>query len=430
MINTRLFDFISKCPSPFHTVKTVSEVLEGEGFRKLSENEEWSLFGGGKFYVTRNDSALIAFTVPEYAFEGFMITASHSDSPSFALRGEPEYSENGYIKISCEKYGGMIYSSWLDRPLSIAGRVTYRDGNAVKSKLIDFETPCAIIPNIPIHLDRKFNDNSSLNPAVDLKPIYAAENDSISLKNDICIVAGINEEDYLSSDLNLYVCEKGYEFNNLIYAPRLDDLQCVFSSLCAFTGSDNQNASNVLCVFDNEEVGSRTRQGAASTFLLDTLKNICICCDGKDTLSSRLVSSMLLSCDNAHAIHPNHPELYDKNSVPVLNGGIVIKRSASRSYTTDSLSEGIFRLICERAGVKTQTYNNRADIPGGGTLAAISLSNVGILSCDIGIAQLAMHSALESAGGEDTEAAADALRAFYSVGLSPRSDGSFEVISD
>lgn len=414
-MNNRLFEFIEKSPTAFHTVSNICDTLEDNGFERLFEGRSWAINNGGKYFVTRNDSSVIAFKVPENSFSGFMIAASHSDSPCFKLKENPVYKESGYIKFSCERYGGMINSTWLDRPLSVAGRVVYEDNNTIKSSLVDFKEPIAIIPNVAIHLNRKANEETALNAAVDLVPVVSLGESALLFRNSIAELTGIDEGKILSSDLFLYNADKGVCWSDFISAPRLDDLQCVFASLEAFVSSDVKESIPVLAVFDNEEVGSGTKQGADSDFLCNVLLKASVSMGYSNVDFSDLLSkSFMLSCDNGHAVHPNHPELTDKNNSVAMNGGVVIKYNANQKYCTDAVSSSLVKVLCDSADVPYQTYANRSDIPGGSTLGNIANTHLSMLTADIGLAQLAMHSAFETAGKDDTEFMKRLLVKFFS----------------
>ena len=411
-----LREFIKKSPTQYHATAAICEILAENSFTELRETDEWSVSSGGKYYVTRNGSSVIAFTVPAAAPQRFMISASHCDSPCFKIKENAVVTVGKYQKLATERYGGTVNSTWLDRPLSIAGRITVKKPNGIEIRNIDFGRACAVIPNVASHLLKNMNDGVKYNPAVDLLALYSAD-ESHSFYDDLAMLADVSKDDILSTDIQLYVCEDAVEYNDLISAPRLDDLQCVYASLEAFKNAVTNNSNiNMLCVFDNEEVGSSTKQGADSTFLADTLTRLCGCLDITEQQKCMLAAqSMMLSCDNAHAIHPNQPSLSDANNGPVINGGVVIKYNANQKYTSDAVSSGIFKVICEKAGVPVQTYANRADLPGGSTLGNISNTKFSLNTVDIGIAQLAMHSAFETSGNKDTEYFIKAVSQFYNT---------------
>lgn len=411
MTNDKMFDFIRKSPSPFHTVKEISEILKRNGFERLSESEEWNICPG-KYYVVRGGTSVVAFTVPD-EFEAFNICASHTDSPCFKIKPNSHISEGIYSKIDGEKYGGSILSTWLDRPLGIAGRIVRKTEDGIKYELVDTESDICIIPNVAPHLMR----DTAMGKTYDMKCDMAA----ILGEKDAKLSDLFGEFEY--GDLCLYIREAPTTLGingEFIAAPRLDDLECVYTSLCALVDSSPKNAA-VYCAFDSEEIGSSTMQGANSDFLLSVLGRISKAY-GKD-INALLASSFFLSCDNAHAIHPNHPELSDRENAPKLNGGVVIKHSASRSYTSEAASAAIFKSICENAGVPIQNYTNRSDILGGSTLGAIAMRHTSCLALDIGLAQLAMHSAYESAGSKDADYMERAVRAFYESKITVTEEG-------
>ena len=418
-----LSEFILSSPTPFHAVDTAKKMLEEQGFTELKESENVNVVPEGKYFVTRNLSSIIAFKIPKGEFSGFMISAAHSDSPAFRIKENSEMSDDNYVRISSERYGGMLCSTWLDRPLSVAGRVIVKTEKGVESRLVDLKEPVAIMPNVAIHMNRNANSGAVYDFAVDMIPLMRLAGSGQTLKSRIAENAGVSENSLLSWDLILYNPEKPVIWGDFITSPRLDDLQCAYASLAAFLKSKNEKSAAVYALFDNEEVGSETKQGAASTFLYDTLLRIV-----GTKLRQKLASSMLASCDNAHAIHPNHPEYADKNHAANLNGGVVIKYNANQKYTSDGVSSALFSLICQKAGVKVQYYANRPDMAGGSTLGNISNTQVSLNAVDIGIAQLAMHSALETAGKDDTDSFVSALTAFFSSSVQFESDGTYTLV--
>ena len=420
-MNQQLFNYIAASPTAYHAVSHTAAILREKGYTELSEADDWSLQAGGCYYVTRNGSSLIAFRVPEGDFSGFMMTAAHGDSPCFKIKENGNLADSHYVRLSTEKYGGMLYAPWMDRPLSVAGRVTVRTENGLAVKTVDLARPVAIIPNVAIHMNRAANDGMKYNPAVDMLPLVSTDKD-MSLMAQIADAAGVDPLDIVTTDLFVYAPDRGVEWNDLISAPRLDDLQCAFASLVAFTEAEKANNLPVYCLFDNEEVGSETKQGAASTFLFDVLTHIV---PDAATYRKKLAASFLVSCDNAHAVHPNHPEFSDKNHSVYMNGGIVIKYNANQRYTTDAVSSGLFRLICEKANVPVQEYANRADMPGGSTLGNIANTHVSLNTIDIGLAQLAMHSAFETAGARDTAHMVNALKQFFETSITMERNGSY-----
>ena len=410
-----LFEFIKSSPSAYHAVNTVREMLDNEGYTELFESDRWKLAVDGKYYVVRNGTSIIAFRTSRDA-HGFMITASHSDSPSFRVKTTPE-SRGAYTRLEVEKYGGMIYYTWLDRPLSVAGRVVVRTPDGVESRLVNLDTDLVTIPSLAIHLNRGVNEGAKFNPAKDLLPLYTMGGENGSFIDSVAAAISTDASNILSHDLFLYNRDEGKRIGKngeFILCPRLDDLECVYSSTVAFLGASDSSSVPVLAVFDNEEVGSETKQGAASTFLHDVLIRI----TGSEAgLAVALENSFMVSADNAHAKHPAYPEMSDPDNAPMLGGGLVIKYNASQRYATDGLSDSIFRTVCQRAGAKVQSYYNRADLPGGSTLGSISNTKVSVPTVDIGLPQLAMHSANETAGTSDIEDMISALTEFYSTSI-------------
>lgn len=420
-ISRQLLKFIDASPSCYHVVANVVEKLEKQGYVQLWESQPWQLRVGGAYYVVRGDSSIIAFRIPRQDFCGFMIAAAHSDFPTFKVREEAEVSSaGGCLRLSVEPYGGMVMRSWLDRPLSVAGRVLVREGERIASKLVNIDRDLLVIPSVAIHMDREVNKGTALKANVDMLPLFSMGKEG-TFRQLIAAEAGVAEENLLSTDLFLYPRMKGTlvgAAEEFITAPRLDDLQCVFGSLQGFLAAGESESLSVLAVFNNEEVGSGTRQGADSTFLTDTLYRINMALGHTvEDYMTAVANSFLVSADNAHAIHPAHPEYADGNEFPVLNGGVVVKHSAAQRYTTDAISDAVFRRVCERAGVPVQRYSNRADIPGGSTLGNISTAHLSVHSVDIGLPQLAMHSACETAGSADTEYLIRAMTEYFSSGF-------------
>ncbi|MCM1044172.1 MAG: M18 family aminopeptidase [Candidatus Gastranaerophilales bacterium] len=413
-----LLRFIEESPSCYHVVENIRQALLKGGFAELKEAQPWEIKAGEGYFVIRNDSSLIAFRLPkEERARGFHIVATHSDSPTFKVKGDPEMDVEGrYVKLNTEKYGGMIHSTWLDRPLSVAGRIVTRDA----TKLVNVDEDLLVIPNVAIHMNRELNKGQEYNPQIDLLPLFADAMESCgkgALLKKAAGSAGVKPADVLGHDLFVYVREKGRilgERGDFILSPRLDDLQCVYPAVRAFADSEPTNYINVCAIFDNEEVGSRTRQGADSTFLEDVLARVSESLgESRSGYLQWVAGSFLISADNAHAVHPNHPEKADPTNRPYLNGGIVIKYHGSQKYATDAVSAAKMKTICQEAGVPVQSYANRSDIVGGATLGNLSTSHVSVVSVDIGLPQLAMHSAVETAGVKDTFYAWKAFQCFY-----------------
>jgi len=420
-----LMDFLDSSVTMFHAINECEKVLQKSGFIYLPENEKWDI-NKGKYYTKRNSSSLIAFDIADGDYH-FQISAAHSDSPTFKLKDRPIIEVNGYLKLNVEGYGGMINATWLDKPLTLAGRVMVNTDTGIETRLLHINRDLFIIPNVPIHFNREINKGFAFNNQVDMLPIFSAGNLKESdFDNIIAKELGIESGDILAKDLYLVNRQKaaiiGFD-NELISSGRLDDLECVYTSLRGFVEAENRNHINVFAVFDNEEVGSITKQGAMSTFLASTLDRVNTALrKSKEEYYTAIAKSMLISCDNAHAIHPNHPELFDVKNRPVLNQGIAIKESANQKYTTDAFSRSILRKILEKKNIPYQTFANRSDIAGGSTLGNLSNTAISMNAVDIGLPQLAMHSAYETAGTKDVGYAFDTLKAFFETNIDIKDD--------
>jgi len=417
-ISRQLLTFLDASPSCYHAAANVAKELLAADYTRLYEGEPWHLEEGGRYFTLRGESSLIAFRVPCRDFRGFMIAAGHSDSPTFKVRETAEVPSAGNcLRLSVEPYGGMVMRSWLDRPLSVAGRVMVRENGKAVSRLVNVDRDLLVIPSVAIHMDREVNKETALKANVDLLPLFACGKEPGAFRRLIAGAAGVEEADLLTTDLFLYPRTGGTltgANEEFVSSARLDDLQCVFGCLRGFLGAADSGSVPVLAVFNNEEVGSGTRQGADSTFLTDVLRRVNGAMGrGEEDWMTAAVNSFLVSADNAHAVHPAHPEYADPNEAPVLNGGIVLKYNASQRYTTDALSAAVFSQICHEAGVPVQRYSNRADLPGGSTLGNISTAHLSVPSVDIGLPQLAMHSAYEVAGAGDTEYLVRAMTAYF-----------------
>ncbi len=427
-MNKKLFDYIKSSPTAYHACRHTAKILAKEGYTELYESDVWSLEAGRGYFVCRNGSSLIAFRVPHQKVQGFNIAAAHSDSPCFKIKENAELTSPEYTRLSVEKYGGMLCSTWMDKPLSIAGRVLVRTERGMEIKLFDIKDPCAIIPNVAIHMNRQANDGMTYNPAADMLPLFETAGEEKAFCKKLAEAAGINVGDNVSTDAFLYNPQTGVSWGDYISAPRLDDLQCAYAALEAFSASKPCASMPVYALFDNEEVGSGTKQGAASTFLYDVLSRINTALGGDAEAYHRMVAnSFMASCDNAHATHPNHPEYSDKNHSVYMNKGVVIKYNANQKYTSDGVSSAIFKLLCDKANVPYQMYCNRADMAGGSTLGNIANTQVSLNTVDIGIAQLAMHSSFETAGARDTEYMVKALTEMYSSAIK-KTDCGYELV--
>ena len=414
--------YLDKAHSQYHAIDLLKKQLEESGYTAICEGANWKMEKGGKYYLTRGGSAIIAFRIPEETPMGFMMSASHCDRPTFKLKENGELT-GAYTRLSTEKYGGMIIAPWLDRPLSVAGRVLVEGEGKVESRLVDIDKDLLLIPNVAIHMNRKANEGYAWNVAVDTLPLIGGKEAAGKLSAMLEQQAGGK---ILGHDLYLYVRQNAAVWGaeeEYLSGQALDDLQCAWCCTQGFLQAKESKALPVLCVFDSEEVGSCSMQGAASNLLEMTLERISAAC-GYD-LAGMLSNSFMVSADNAHALHPNHPELSDSKNAPVMNEGIVLKFNSNMRYTTDGVSAAIFRSVCQKAGVPVQTYYNRADLPGGSTLGNISLTHVSVLSADIGIAQLAMHSCYETSGTKDIAYLVQAMESFYGSALAVSADGGF-----
>lgn len=427
-----LIDFIAHSPTAFHAVDTMTAMLDAAGFTRICEAFKTDIVPGGNYYLTRNGSSLIAFRTPLSAPKGLLITASHSDSPTFKLKVNSEKeAKGGALTLNVERYGGMILSAWMDRPLSIAGRAVVRTEDGITTRTVTLDRDLAIMPNVAIHQNRKINEDFKYNPACDTFPLIGEAASKGKLSSMIAETAGCAEDALLGSDLYLYNRTPGtiLGVNNEFFAsPRIDNLQCAYASMQAFLSSKPAEHIQMVAVFDNEETGSTSRQGAASTFLVSTVDMIgeALGLTAAD-LNRLLPSSMMVSADNGHAIHPCHPELSDPMNAPTMNQGVVIKYNANQKYTTDALSAALFGEICQKAGVPTQIFANRSDMAGGSTLGNISNTKLALNTVDIGLAQLSMHSCYETGGCADTLYMIRALEAFYATSIEALADGTYKI---
>ncbi|MCI6821588.1 MAG: M18 family aminopeptidase [Clostridiales bacterium] len=434
-LSSELLGFIKNSPSMFHSVENIKTYMQSAGFEHISESDRWELKKGGRYFTTRNGSSIIAFSIGDDAEAGcgYRLCASHSDSPAYKVKAVPELEgPDGYLRLDVESYGGMIDSSWFDRPLAIAGRVMIRENDSsIKTRLIHIDRDLLLIPNVAIHFNRDINSGYKYNRQIDLCPMFSAgKMEKGSFDRMIADELGVDTEDILGKDLFLVNRQEavlwGYE-KEFISAPKLDDLQCAFASMKAFLDSNNRNTVNIYCCFDNEEVGSNTKQGAMSTFLPDVMRRISAGLGGSEEDWYRTVSSsFMVSCDNAHAVHPNHPEKSDQVNRVYMNRGIVIKESANQKYTTDAFSRSLMTELCRMADAPVQHFANRSDSAGGSTLGNLSNIQVSMHAVDIGLPQLAMHSSFETAGSRDTEYMTKALRYFYEAGFSIE-DGKIKI---
>lgn len=408
-----LIDYIYDSPTAFNAVETSKDLLLKNGFNELKMNEKWKLKVGGKYFITKNSSSLTAFVInSDNMQDGFRIIGSHSDSPTFRIKPNAEMTvENSYLKLNTEGYGGAILSTWFDRPLAVAGRVVLKSENVLcpRQEIININRPVCIIPNIAIHMNRSINDGYKFNKQKDTLPLVGLINDTLEkddfLLNEISRELNVDKKEILDFDLYLYEYEKGNIIGpseEFISSSRLDNLSMAHASLHGLIDSKGKNGINIASIFDNEEVGSSTKQGADSNMLLNLLERICISL-GKDReeFFSAIYSSFMISADLAHALHPNLVEKHDPTNKPIMGGGPVIKISANQAYTSDAFSSGVYKNICEKCGVKYQQFVNRSDERGGSTIGPISSTHLDINSVDIGSPILSMHSVRELGSVED-----------------------------
>ena len=431
-----LIEFLKKTPTAFHAVENLRQMLLAANFTELPESRRWDVKPGGRYFTTRNGSSILAFRVGTALSEPcFTLTASHSDSPCFKIKENAELRvRDKYVQLNTEGYGGMICSTWLDRPLGVAGRVLVRvkteTGERYETRLLDFDRDLVLIPNVAIHMNRKINDGFTFNKQIDMVPLFGSGKlEKGAFKALVAKELGVAVEDILGSDLFLYnrmaPTVWGAE-NEYVSAGQLDDLECAYGTLQGFLKGKNEKGVQVWCCFDNEEVGSGTKQGADSTMLEDVLRRIAngLGLDDED-YRCMISRSFMLSCDNAHAVHPNHPEKTDATNCTYMNEGIVIKSHAGQRYTSDAVSVALFRGVCEKAGVPVQYFANRSDEMGGSTLGNIAMAHVSMNTVDLGLPQLAMHSAYETAGVQDLEYLEAASAAFYSTHFAADGQGGF-----
>lgn len=424
-----LLEFIKKSPTAYHACSNIVKELEESGFTCLSENKLWDLKLGGKYYFTRNQSCVIAFVLPkEIKTLSYNIAAAHTDSPNYKLKPNFTLDKGRYSMLNTEIYGGPILNTWLDRPLDICGRVIYKTQHGLKTKLVAFNRPMAIIPNCSIHYYHELNNGVKLNPQTEIVPLVGdTKQKEVDLLDLVAKEINIKKEDIVSHDLHLALLDRGCiggANNDFFMAPQIDNLECVYGILQSIKNSTPNGSINVCALFDNEEIGSRTRQGAGSMILSDTLERISSAV-GLNNVEHKmaLANSFFVSADNAQAFHPNYAQKYDPTNACYMNDGIVIKNAARGSYTTDGVSQAYFRTICEKANARYQLNTNRSDVPGGSTLGAIQLGTVSIHAVDIGLPQIAMHSCYETAGVKDLDDLIKALKQFYQMHLEINNDG-------
>ncbi|WP_252229347.1 M18 family aminopeptidase [Clostridium sp. ZBS15] len=423
-----LLNFINNSKSAFHGANEVKSILDKEGFVEIKECDKWDLKHGGKYYVMKNESAIIGFEIGsgDIAEEGFRLIGAHTDSPGFRIKPHAEMTvEDHYVKLNTEVYGGAILSTWFDRPLGVAGRVTLKGSNPLKPqvKLVDLNKPVLIIPSLAIHMNRSINEGYEYNRQKDTLPLLTMATDKLEkdgyLLKLIAESLNVEEKEIVDFDLFVYEYEKGCLFGmneEFISAGRLDDLWMVYAGLVALLQSKSNKATKVLVALDNEEIGSLTSQGANSSLLENILERITLAL-GKDRedFKRSLSNSVMISADLAHALHPNYTEKHDPTNRPLIGGGPVIKIAASGSYSTDSYAAAIFKQVCENVNVPCQEFVNRSDVKGGTTIGPITASKLNIPVIDMGAPLLSMHSVRELASVKDNEYTIKAFTEFLSL---------------
>lgn len=408
-----LIDFVHKSPSPFHAVDNLAGMLVENGFQELCLKRSWDIVPGGRYFTRRNGTALIAFSVDaNVSKEGLRIIAAHSDAPTFRIKPRPEIIVDGKLmKLNTETYGGAILHTWMDRPLSVAGRVVLRSENPLHPKkvIVDLERPIGVIPSLAIHMNRGVNENLSLNKQDDMPMLVQAITDALpkrdALKQLLAEKIGVRAEDILDFDLNLYDTERGCIFgvdNSMVLCPKLDDLSMAYAAICAMCDSKDAATNKIVCIFDNEEVGSGTKQGAQSPLFRNVLERIAEKLSlSAEEMQMMTYNSFMVSADMAHAVHPNQVSKHDPVLHPTLNGGPVIKVAANQKYMTDADSSSVFMELCRESDVPCQQFVNRSDIAGGSTLGNIMTSVIDIHGVDMGNPMIGMHSARETGGVKD-----------------------------
>ena len=427
-----LVEFLQESVTPFHAAATAESWLRAAGFTRLEEADYWNLEPGKGYYTTRNGSSVVAWRVPDHAIGGWRIVASHSDSPTWKIKTDI-VENDGCRRLSVEGYGGMIMSTWLDRPLTVGGRVIVKTEDGIESRLVCIDRDLLVIPSLAIHFQRDINKGHTFNPQVDMQPLWGPAG-SRTLTDLVAEELGVDTADILDSDLQLVTRQAPTQIGpdgEFFMAPRIDDLECAATTLLGFLDAAAETDSAcapVWAMLDNEEVGSSSRMGAQSSYLRDVLDRIVDAIPHSGQAMHRaMANSFMLSADNAHATHPNFPQKSDPCAPVRLGGGVVLKYNASQKYTTNAVSGAIFRAICEKADVPVQVFTNRADEAGGSTLGNLQSHTLPIPMADIGLAQLAMHSAVETASVADAEAMTKAVATFYRVHLRTLGDGTYTL---
>lgn len=422
----KLMEFLDASPTSYHAVDFIKKELKDNNFKELDPKNKWNLKKGGKYFLTRNDSALIAFIVgSDFLKEGIRIISSHTDSPALKIKPDPMINSEGQYLLNTEIYGGPILNTWYDRPLSIAGKVVSRGDSAFSNKidLVDFKRNIAVIPNLPIHLNRDVNEESKIDKKKGLRALISLKKDEdsnskLSLEQILAEEFNFNQEEILDQDLYLYSTQKAELSgvnNEYISAGKLDNLAMVHASYQALLTADAGSWTQMIVLYDNEEIGSNTPQGADSPFAGDVIERVIynLGADREDYYSI-IEKSILLSADMAHAVHPNFVEEFDENNKPRLNSGPVLKYNAALNYTTHSETAAVIINLLKEKEIPYQNYTNRSDKKGGSTIGPIAATQLGIESLDIGSPLLAMHSIQELGGAEDHDYMIQLMNAFLS----------------
>lgn len=420
-----LLEFIDRSPTPFHAVEEMKNKLIAQNYSELKESDIWELKSNGKYFLTRNDSSLIAFVVGTKTKEasGFKIIGAHTDSPNLKLKPNPVYDKSGYLQLGVEVYGGVLLTTWTDRDLSLAGRVLVKGKKHPQSKLVRFDEPLLRIPQLAIHLNRDVNEKGlTLNKQNHLPPIFSIAGKKGSTKDllekKIAQKIKCKSADILNMELSLYDIQPGSiggAEEEFIFSSRLDNLASCHAALQALTGSKTKNTmTRVIAFYDHEEVGSDSAQGAGSPFLKDILERLTLESDNpRETFFRSMANSFFISADMAHAVHPNYSEKHDTKHMPILNGGPVIKCNSNQRYATEGVSSAWFEMLCKKAGVPVQKFVVRSDLGCGSTIGPITAANLGIRTVDVGNPMLSMHSIREMAGAKDHSPLIKAFKEFF-----------------
>lgn len=418
-------NFLNRATCSFTATDSVANELVENGFVQLGLNERWNIQKGGRYFIKIYESSLVAFVAGEEFGEGgrINIAAAHTDQPGFVIKPNPEIKSGRYLKVNVEAYGGAILNTWLDRPLGLAGYVVCegRDAFSPVTHIVDSKKPLMVIPNVAIHFNRDVNKGVELNKQRDMIPLAAVVEEKFEkdnfLINYLAGIIGGNPENILDYQLYLYNCEPGVVtgFNDeILLAPRIDNLASVFACIKGIEAMQNAKNLNMIALFDHEEVGSRTKQGAASDILKQIIRRVFISMGCSEEFMERCISEgFFLSLDGAHAQHPNHTDKYDPTNTIFLNDGVVIKKSANQAYSTDGISAAIIKKLCKDNNIQYKEFVNKSDMPGGSTLGAIASTKLPMRMADAGVPMLAMHSSMETMGTEDLAALVNLVKVLF-----------------